>query len=163
MTMLQLLPSITSKKYSTSALRASDLASNLTTASDEAFLYWLLSIYSTKWSGCGEEDENDDENTPPAKKKQKTRTHQDLFCHLYNIVLEARNDDKNQGLGWDEALKVEAEAERQSSKVGMGQGVEETIGNHPSPKNERDIYVARYSPGKAMRYEKVKVPDSVSV
>ena len=45
----------------------------------------------------------------------------------------------------------------------MGQGVEETIGNHPSPKNERDIYVARYSPGKAMRYEKVKVPDSVPV
>ena len=74
--------------------------------------------------------------------------------------MEARKD-LVQGLEWDEALK--AEAEQQVSKICKGQGVEETMGNHHSPKNERTVYIARYSPGKTMRYEKIVVQESVPV
>ena len=57
---------------------------------------------------------------------------------------------------WDEALK--AKAKNQASKICNKEGVEESIGNHHSPRNERTVYIARYiSPGKTMRYEKIVV------
>ena len=74
--MLKFMPSV-SKKYNTPELRASDHVSKLTTASDEAYLLWLLSIYSSKWSisqvDTFEEEEDkydsEEETTPGPKKK----------------------------------------------------------------------------------------------
>lgn len=175
-TMLKFMPPV-SKKYNTPELRASDHVSTLTTASDEAYLLWLLSIYSSKWSisqvdSCEEDDEkydSEEETTPgPKKKKQKTsgkhvsRTHQELFRHLYNIVVKAREEDKLRGSNsWDEALHNEAKQQFEKGPKAVQGGVDENVASHSKNKIESTIYVERYSPGKPMRY--VTFTESVAV
>ena len=115
---------------------------------------------------CEEDDEkydSEEETTPgPKKKKQKTsgkhvsRTHQELFRHLYNIVVKAREEDKLRGSkSWDKALHNEA---KQQFEKG---GVDENVASHSKNKIESTIYVERYSPGKPMRY--VTFTESVAV
>jgi hypothetical protein len=153
MVMLGFLPSI-SRKYNTPALRASDLATNLTSASDEAFLFWCLCLFGQKWStneaGCNQNKDidEDEEASPPVQKKRKTggphvaRTHQDLFWDLFITVTEARCDEVLRETGWDEALKEKAEQELLKGN-GNEREVDENHENYSSPKKERTIYVAR--------------------
>ena len=103
---------------------------------------------------------DEEEETGPKKKKRKmegehtSRTKQNLFYDLFTRVLEARKDEVS-GIGWDRSLQDEAN--QRITKNKKMQGVEKNIGIHPSPKDAGTQYVARYSPGKAMCYEKVMV------
>ena len=156
MVMLNLLPCIC-KKY-LKAVRASELATKVTTVSDEALLLWLLALNSEKWTKemAEKQEANDqDEEEPPKKKKRKQEGNHDsrvnisLFYEIYTRVLTARNDPIT-GEGWDKALAVEAERQLGNTKQG-----------HPGEKPhgaQNAVYVVKYSPGKEMRLERMDGP-----
>ena len=148
--MLDLLPCI-SKKY-IKAVRASEVATKITTASDEAMLLWLLALNSAKWTEMALEklDERPTKRTRTGKQvgTHDSRVEMSLYYELYKRTLAARNDTKT-GEEWDRALIEEAIRRHGNNNKG----------HKGKPTNfNRETYVLCYSPGKEPHLERKEAP-----
>lgn len=118
--MLHFLP-IVNAKYTKWDVKQEKPVSKITTASDEAIIYWFIQNYVTGWEkdqADKEQQENDERQEDQPKKRRKregkhySRTELDQYHENCETITTAR-EDPIEGKGWDNALMIEAARQKQ--------------------------------------------------
>lgn len=160
MVMLKLLPCVCGKY--TKLVKASTLAKDFTTTSDEALVLWHLLLYGPTWEEEAKEEQENREGAEKRKGKPKgdhySRTQINLFYETFTQVWEARNAAST-GKDWDEAVRDEAK--RQNQK---GKRMYKLVGDSKDASDEaKPTFVVKFSPGKKMRVFRSSEPTLYAV